>query len=210
MSTQSWLLYLTLVFVATATPGPAVLFITTNSLRYGWQKTISAALGNILGLFLLGLIAITGLGALLMASAAFYSVVKFLGAAYLVYLGIKLLVKPNEADSPVDYRPARSEVSGGRLFWQAFVIAVTNPKAIVFLTALFPQFINTDTLIAQQFTLLIATLMFSSFGFLLLYAILASRAKRWLGNSCNCRRLNRASGSLFIGFGVLLAASANK
>jgi threonine/homoserine/homoserine lactone efflux protein len=73
------------VFIATATPGPAVLFITTNALLYGWRKTAFAALGNIVGLFLLGILAITGLGAILKSSIIVYSFIKFLGAIYLIY-----------------------------------------------------------------------------------------------------------------------------
>jgi len=77
MTAQLWIMYLTFVFAATATPGPAVLFITTNSLLYGWKKTIFAALGNIIGLFCLGVIAITGLGAILKMSALVYSIIKY-------------------------------------------------------------------------------------------------------------------------------------
>ncbi len=65
MTLQAWIMYLTLVFVATSTPGPAVLYITTHSSLYGWRKAVFAALGNILGLFCLGIIAVTGLGAIL-------------------------------------------------------------------------------------------------------------------------------------------------
>lgn len=90
MTIQSWLLYLTFVVIATATPGPAVLFITTHSMMYGWRKTVFAAFGNIVGLFCLGIIAITGLGAVLKTSELVFSVVKYLGAAYLVFLGIKM------------------------------------------------------------------------------------------------------------------------
>lgn len=210
MSIQSWSLYLTLVLIATATPGPAVLFVTTNSLLYGWRKTTFAALGNIFGLFVLGLIAITGLGAILKTSAAVYSVVKFLGAAYLIYLGVKLFFKRDGGMNGQVSRPGRADVSVIRLFLQAFGIAVTNPKAIVFLTALFPQFLNTDGSLLPQFSTLISILMASSFTFLILYSLLACKAKGWLSNSGRNRIVNRISGSIFIGFGILLATSSNK
>ncbi len=209
MSIQSWIFYLTLVFVATATPGPAVLFITTNSIRIGWRKTIYAALGNILGLFFLGLLAITGLGTILTTSATIYGVVKFLGAAYLTYLGVKLLLKTDERDFARPSAPVVTETSNSRLFVQAFGIAVTNPKAVVFLTALFPQFLNTDLTIIPQFSALILTLMSSSFIFLLLYSILASKTKEWVSSSGRNRIINKVSGSLFIGFGLLLATASN-
>lgn len=210
MSIHSWTLYLTLVFIATATPGPAVLFVTTNSLLYGWRKTVFAALGNIFGLFFLGLIAITGLGAILKTSAVIYSVVKFLGATYLVYLGMKLLFNGDNTINGTTSKPVTADISTHKLFLQAFGIAVTNPKAIVFLTALFPQFLNTDSSLLSQFAILILPLMSSSFSFLILYSMLASKAKRWLSNPVRNRIVNKTSGSMFLGFGILLAISSNK
>ena len=90
MTIQSWLMYLMLVIVATSTPGPAVLFIMTNTSLYGWRKATFAALGNITGLFCMGILTVAGLGAILSASEIIFNVVKYFGAAYLIYLGIKL------------------------------------------------------------------------------------------------------------------------
>ncbi len=210
MSIQSWTLYLTLVFIATATPGPAVLFITTNALLYGWRKTAFAALGNIVGLFLLGILAITGLGAILKSSIIVYSFIKFLGAIYLIYLGMKLLFNGNGKIERSTSKPLPKGISTYKLFLQAFGIAVTNPKAIVFLTALLPQFLNTNNALISQFSALILTLMISSFLFLCFYALLAHKAKGWLSNPSRNKIINRVSGSMFVGFGVLLAASSNK
>ena len=78
MAIQSWLIYLTLVFIATATPGPAVLFIVTNSTIYGWKKASYAAIGNIIGLLFLGIIAVTGLGTILKASEVIFNLIKAL------------------------------------------------------------------------------------------------------------------------------------
>jgi len=86
MTIQSWLMYLTLVIVATATPGPAVLFIITNSTLHGWRKAVFAAFGNIFGLFCLGIIAVTGLGTILKTSEIMFNIIKYAGAAYLIYL----------------------------------------------------------------------------------------------------------------------------
>ena len=85
MTIQSWLMYLTLVIVATSTPGPAVLFIVTNSTIHGCRKSVFAALGNIVGLFCLGVIAVTGLGSILKASEIVFDIVKYGGASYLIY-----------------------------------------------------------------------------------------------------------------------------
>ena len=88
MTLQSWLMYLALVFVATSTPGPAVLFIMTNATLHGWRKAVFAALGNIAGLLCLGIIAVTGLGTILNTSEIIFNMIKYMGAAYLIYLEI--------------------------------------------------------------------------------------------------------------------------
>ncbi len=96
------------------------------------------------------------------------------------------------------------------VFFQAFGVAMSNPKAIVFLTALFPQFVNINEALIPQFSVLIATLMIFSFSFLMFYALLAHNVKTWLSKPNRIKAVNRTSGSIFIGFGVLLATSSNK
>lgn len=210
MTTQSWILYLALVLAATASPGPAVLFVVTNSTLHGWKKTTYAALGNIIGLLCLGIIAVSGLGAILKTSVVLFNAVKYAGAAYLVYLGLKLLFKKNPACSMIKEQARPSEVSAKMLFFQALGVALSNPKAILFLTALFPQFVNTSEPIVPQFSLLIALLMFFSFTFLMFYSMIAHKAKIWFFNQGGGAIFNRASGTVFIGFGLLLATSSNK
>lgn len=210
MTIQLWILYLTFVLVATATPGPAVLFITTNSILHGWQKTVYAALGNIAGLLILGIIAITGLGAILKTSAAIYSGVKYLGAAYLICLGFKMFFQGKKDYRALNPTSEPVSISSCKLFLQAFGVAVSNPKAIVFLTALFPQFIDVGAPLIPQFSVLILTLMGFSFSFLLFYSALAHQAKDWLSKPVRQRAVNRTGGTVFIGFGILLATSTNK
>jgi homoserine/homoserine lactone efflux protein len=210
MSIESWIIYLALVTAATATPGPAVLFIITNSLLHGWKKATYAALGNIIGLFCLGIIAITGLGTILNTSVAFFNILKYAGSAYLVYLGLKLIFQKNYSLAPIKDQVISTDRSSQKLFFQAFVVAISNPKAIVFLTALFPQFISVEETLIPQFSILIATLMSFSFFFLMSYALLAQRNKSWLNKFESTKNFNRASGSIFIGFGLLLATSSNK
>jgi homoserine/homoserine lactone efflux protein len=210
MSLHAWLMYLTLVLVATSTPGPAVLFIMTNSTLYGWRKAVFAALGNIVGLLCLGVMAVAGLGALIKTSVIVFDVIKYAGAAYLIYLGLKSIFQRTRLPFNADRPATAMTVPGYRIFVQAFGVAVSNPKAIVFLTALFPQFIILDRALIPQFSQLIATLMLFSFCFLMAYALLAHQAKGWLSNARRLKLFNRASGSIFIGFGVLLATTSNR
>ena len=210
MTIQSWLMYLTLVFIATSTPGPAVLFIMTNSTLHGWRKAAFAALGNIVGLFCLGIIAVTGLGTILKTSEIIFNIVRYAGAAYLIYLGIKLIFQKSFDFTTMKTQINSTDVSAHKIFFQALGVALSNPKAIVFLTALFPQFVNTNEALIPQFSMLIATLMIFSFTFLMSYALLAHKAKAWLTNTSRIKVFNRTSGSIFIGFAVLLATSSNR
>jgi homoserine/homoserine lactone efflux protein len=210
MTLQSWLMYLTLVFIATSTPGPAVLFIMTNSTLHGWRKAVFAALGNIVGLFCLGIIAVTGLGTILKTSEVIFNIVRYAGAAYLVYLGLKLIFQKSFDFTTMKTEIDSTDVSAHKIFFQALGVALSNPKAIVFLTALFPQFVNTNEALIPQFSMLIATLMIFSFTFLMSYALLAHKVKAWLTNTNRIKAFNCTSGSIFVGLGVLLATSSNK
>lgn len=208
MAFQSWLIYLGFVVVATSSPGPAVLFIVTNSTVYGWRKSIFAAIGNVIGLLLLGMLSITGLGTILTNSQSIFAAIKYAGAAYLIYMGIKMILKGNLNFDKDRVIPKRNDSSNLKIFIKAFGVAVSNPKALIFLTALFPQFINLKHPIIPQFSILILVLIISSFTFLMLYALLAHQAKNWLSNSTRNRFLNWIGGTIFIGFGLLLAVSS--
>jgi len=102
---------------ATATPEPADLFIMTTSTLYGWKKALFAALGNIVGLLALGLVAITGLGAMLHASVALFNIVRYIGAAYLVYLGIRLILSKNTTIPVINGQCHTKSISSQKLFF---------------------------------------------------------------------------------------------
>ncbi len=207
MSVHNWLLYLVLVLIATSTPGPAVLFAMTSATLHGLRKAVFAALGNITGLLLMGLAAMTGLGALLSASEQAFDLIRYAGAAYLVYLGARLILQRGVdlTERQGQFNPAVK--SAAKIYLQAIGVALSNPKAIVFLTALFPQFVVVGDPVLPQFVILMGTLMLFSFLFLVFYALLACRAKFWLLKPSRMRLFGRVSGSIFIGFGALLATS---
>jgi threonine/homoserine/homoserine lactone efflux protein len=210
MAIQSWLMYLTLVIVATSTPGPAVLFIMTNSTLHGWRKAVFAAFGNIVGLFCLSIIAVTGLGTILKASEIVFNIIKYAGAAYLIYLGLKIIFQKGTDLDTMKNQLISTDVSSQKLFFQAMGVALSNPKAIIFLTALFPQFININKVLIPQFSMLIATLMLFSFSFLMFYALLAHKVKSVLIKPQRIKLFNRTTGSIFVNLGVLLSVSSNK
>jgi threonine/homoserine/homoserine lactone efflux protein len=204
------MIYLMLVIVATTSPGPAVIFIMSNATLYGWKKTLYIAFGNIIGLLCLGLISVTGLGAVIQASEYIFNIIKYIGAIYLIYLGIKLILQKRFNFNNIQNNIIEKDISSKKVFIQAFIVAISNPKAIVFLAALFPQFINLNKALPIQFAILIGTLMFFSFSFLMIYALLAHKAKNWLNRSNRMSVMNKVSGGIFIGFGALLATSSNK
>jgi threonine/homoserine/homoserine lactone efflux protein len=203
-------MYLVLVIIATSTPGPAVLFIMTSSTLHGWRKATFAALGNIVGLFCMGILTVAGLGVILNTSEIIFNIVKYFGAGYLIYLGIKLFFQKGPDFQAAQSQLIAANVPSIKIFFQAFGVAASNPKAIVFLTALFPQFLNINEPLIPQFFILISTLMTLSFSFLMFYSLLAHKAKTWLAESNRVKFVSRASGAIFMGFGVLLAISSNK
>jgi len=210
MTLDSWIVYLVLVIIATSTPGPAVVFIMANSTLHGWRKAIFAAIGNVAGLLCLGVISVSGLGTILKTSQIIFDIIKYSGAAYLIYLGFKMIFQKNYKFDIIKDKLNINNISSQMLFFKAFGVAISNPKAIIFLTALFPQFINTNKFLIPQFIILITVLALFSFTFLMTYALLAYQAKTWLTKPNRITIINRTGGSIFIGFGVLLAISTNK
>lgn len=210
MTLESWLMYVALALVATATPGPAVLLIMTNASLYGFQKAVFCALGNVSGLLFLSIVTVSGLGILLISSVYLFTLVKYAGAAYLIYLGVRMFLSSSTGFHKDAAGCADPGMSPVKLFFQAFGVAVSNPKAIVFLTALFPQFLSIERPLFFQFTILISTLMALSFCFLTTYAFAAHKTKRWLKNNRRLALVNKGSGTLFVGLGILLATASNK
>lgn len=208
MILQTWLLYLGFVLVATATPGPAVLYIVTSSASHGWKKASLAALGNVAGLLVLGILAVAGLGAVVKTSALLYGLIKYCGAAYLIYLGIKMLSSGRKSlEKPQKSLGGNRGFHPRQTFCQAMGVALSNPKAILFLTALFPQFLDLGRPLFPQFLILIVTLMFFSFFFLMLYAIFTHKAKLWCMGEGRARFFTSLSGIIFILFGFFLATA---
>lgn len=203
MELSRWLLFIAVAVAAVASPGPAILLAISNSVRFGLSKVFLSSLGNISGLFLLSVAAIFGLGAILKTSTNLFLIVKLIGAAYLIYLGIKQWrSKANFFDEATLQSKFVKNKSSKRHYLEGFFIAMTNPKAILFFTALFPQFLNTQESLSIQFFIMTLTLMAMSFLALMTYGLLASKAKRWFAEGERTKWFNRVLGSVFISIGV--------
>lgn len=199
-------LYLLFLFMATATvfsPGPGVVMTLTNALRYGVKGTFGGILGIAFGALVVAAISATSLGVLLATSALAFTVLKLLGAAYLVYLGVRQWRAP-----PFRFTEQTAhEASFGRRFLEGLSLQLTNPKAIFFFLAVFPQFIDPAHSYATQFTALVLTYSALVVTIHSGYAFFARRAKGWLTSERGGRTVNKSSGAAFVFFGAVLATA---
>jgi threonine/homoserine/homoserine lactone efflux protein len=178
-------------------PGPAVLYIVAQSAEHGRLAGIVSVAGVHLGTLVHVAAAAVGLSALIVSSAVAFSVVKFAGAAYLVYLGIHRLL----TREPAELEPRDRPLSG--LFAHGVVVNVLNPKTALFFLAFLPQFVDPERTVWTQVVIL--GLTFVGLGFLSdgLYALAAGTLGRWL--RARRQMLRYASGSVFVGLGVSAA-----
>jgi homoserine/homoserine lactone efflux protein len=205
MSPNALLAYALIAWLAAATPGPAVLLALRNGATHGFRAGLFSTLGNMLGLVLLAGASILGLGVILHTVPGLFSLVKWAGAAYLMYLGLRMLsarggFNPNTESAP-DARPAGDAEMLRLGLW----VSLTNPKAILFFGALFPQFIDTSQSLLPQFLLLMSLSLCASSSCLLTYVWLAHRARRWLTRPRAAIWMNRTTGSVFMLFSLALA-----
>lgn len=212
MELDSWMLFASIALMATLTPGPAILLVSTHSVSFGTRQSVPTMLGNISGLFIMALLSVMGLSAIILHSAPVFAAVKFAGAAYLIYLGVRLW-RNGMFDSSVQTAEGMSVCQrprAAKLYTQGVFVALSNPKAIAFCTALFPQFIQTDKPMLQQFSILIVTFMFLSFICLFGYATVAEGTKNRSKKIGFPRVFNKLFGTAFIGSGILLATASQK
>ena len=205
MTLDLWLVYLLAAIGLSLTPGPNGLLSLTHGVRFGVARTVFTVLGGVSGFMVLVAASLAGLGALLAASEAAFNVAKWIGAAYLVYLGVRLWrAPPPKVSAPQAAAPAE-EAGVIRLFLQGFLVAVSNPKALIFFAAFLPQFMVPGASYWLQLAVLGGTFALVEFCFELLLAGTAQKIAPWLTR--HGRWFNRITGSCFIGIGGLLATA---
>lgn len=201
-------LFIPAAFILIVTPGPVVMYVITRSVEQGRSAGFASVLGAEIGNFLLVVAAALGLSAILLSSALAFDIVKYLGAAYLIYLGIRKLRSSDDlAEQSIKRDPLR------RIFWQSLVVAILNPKTALFFFAFLPQFIDSSRgnvpaqmLFLGMIMVIMATITDS------LYALAAGTAGKWLRGSKRYLRFQRyVSGTVYIGLGLTAAfASSSK
>jgi homoserine/homoserine lactone efflux protein len=185
-------------------PGPAVLTILAQALRHGRGRSVWSIAGIIAGNTFYFVLSATSLGALLLASYELFFAIKWLGAAYLLWLGFRTFLDKSSVLT-VGQAPAAAKGPPLRLFGQAFVVQVANPKALLFFTALLPQFVAPAAPIAPQMAVLALVSVTIEFAVLFCYASLAAEATRLAFRPRFARLANRVAGTFLIGAGIGLA-----
>jgi len=197
MTLETWLAFALASLIAVMIPGPVVVFILGRSLSGGWRAALPTVGGVALGDAVALVASLAGLGALLAASAAAFTIAKWLGAAYLVWLGVKLWRAP-VGDAVA--LPARNA------FRDAFLVTLLNPKSIAFFVAFVPQFLDPDRAFLPQAALVLVT--FVGLGALnaLSYALLAGKLSDAVRRPPVRRAFNRLGGGMLMGAGIATAA----
>ena len=199
---QVWAAFVFAAAIVLVVPGPTILLVISQAISHGRKAVMPLVAGVTLGDFTAMTLSLLGLGAVLSASAAFFSVLKWIGAAYLLYLGIKLW-QSNPEKNAVCFPAARS--SNRSLFKSAFFVTALNPKSIAFFVAFLPQFVGSQSDTLPQFFLLGATFLFLATLNATLYALFAGQLRDKLQNSKVRRWLDRGGGSALICAGLFTA-----
>jgi threonine/homoserine/homoserine lactone efflux protein len=191
------------------TPGPAVLYIVARSVEQGRIAGLASAFGITTGTLVHVLAAALGLSALLASSALAFGLVKFAGAAYLIYIGVRRILE--RTDSPAAKAELLPRRSLGRLYRDGFVVNLLNPKTALFFLAFLPQFVDSSRG-AVAFQIVFLGLLFTAMGLTSdgLYALVAGSAGRWVKRNGRYLRWERyVTGSVFIGLGLTAALAGN-
>ncbi|MES2936770.1 MAG: LysE family transporter [Pseudomonadota bacterium] len=206
MTLSTYLLYLAAVVLLIVTPGPTTLMTVTNAVNHGPARALASVGGALVAS--LGIMALSalGLGAVLAASQAAFTVLKIAGAIYLVWLGIRTF-----RSSTLFQVDAQAAAAGSRsLFAQGLLVGASNPKALLFFGALFPQFINPAAPVLPQFVLLALTFVAGDALLLTVWAFGIGRFAPWLRQTRTVRWINRVCGGLFALMGGALLLSSRR
>lgn len=203
MNWDTYAIFAVTTLAVCLTPGPAALLVVAQGISNGFRRSYWAIAGIALGNAAYFALSATGIAALIMASNALFSAIKWIGVAYLFYLGFAALRSKSSALTVT--ADGAHAVHGPRAFWQALVVELSNPKALLYFVALLPQFINPAKPLGLQllvFGLTCLGLDIVAYG---LYAWLGSKARRFSANAAFVRNSNRVSGSLLVAVGVMMA-----
>lgn len=202
MTIETWLAFTSATIVLLLIPGPTILLVVSYALGQGWRTALPVAIGVALGDFTAVTLSLFGVGALLQTSATLFTALKWVGAAYLIYLGIKLF----RAGGTLNATPRTQATPPLKMMAHAWIVTALNPKGITFFIAFVPQFINPLASFVEQALIFEATFLVLAFCNALGYALVASQARGLFASPRAIRIFNRTGGSLLMGAGVAAVA----
>ncbi|MBU2962658.1 LysE family translocator [Citreicella sp. C3M06] len=201
MPLDTWLTFLAASTLLLLIPGPTVLLVLSYALSKGRSVAVASALGVALGDFTAMTLSLAGLGALVLASATLFTALKWIGAVYLIWLGLKLI---RSAPTHGLTLP-RADINARGVFGHAAAVTALNPKSIAFFIAFVPQFIDPTSPILPQFAILVASFVSLAGLNALAYALAADRLRRLIRQDRVLAWLTRAGGGALIAMGLLTA-----
>jgi len=202
MTFATWLTFLAASGILVLIPGPTVLLVVSYALGQGWRTALPMAIGVALGDFTAMTLSMLGLGALLAASGTVFTMLKWIGAAYLVWLGIKLW----RAGGALEAKPRSDATPPLRMLGHAWLVTALNPKSLTFFIAFLPQFLDRNGDFLTQMLVFETTFLVLAFVNAITYALVASRARSLMRNPRAVGIVNRVGGSLLIGAGIAAVA----
>lgn len=203
MSWETYLIFVVTTAVVCLTPGPAALLVVAQGISNGFRRSYWGIAGIALANSIYFALSATGVAALIVASGTLFSIIKWVGVAYLFYLGMSAMLSKSSALTVTsDSRPT---VSGVRAFWQAVVVELSNPKALLYFVALLPQFVDPTKPVALQMLVFGATCVGLDVAAYSLYAWLGSKTQRFTANERFVKTSNRTSGGLLMVAGAMMA-----
>lgn len=198
MTFETWIAFVAASAVLLVIPGPTILLVVSYALGRGWKVAAPVAVGVALGDLTAMTLSMLGVGALLASSALLFTAVKWIGAGYLVWLGVKLW----RAGATLEAEARTEPVAARRMLAHAWLVTTLNPKSIVFFVAFLPQFLDPARPFWPQMAIFEATFVLLAFANAFGYALLAARARRLARNPRAIRLVNRAGGTALIAAGV--------
>ncbi len=205
MTIETWLAFALASTVVLLIPGPTVLLVCAYALGAGRRTALWTVSGVALGDLVAMTAAVTGLGALLAASATLFTALKIVGGIYLIWLGVKLW---RSSAGLGELKGKHAAAGGPRIAGHAFAVTATNPKGIVFFIAFTPQFVDPAAALTPQLTIMVATFVILATVNAGAYALAAGTLREKLRQPRLLRALNRGGGAALIGMGALTAASS--
>ena len=202
MTLETWAAFAAATAVLLVIPGPTILLVISYALGQGWRTAFPMAVGVALGDFTAMTLSMLGVGALLATSATIFTILKWISAAYLIYLGIKLF----RAGGSLNAEPRKDATSAWKMLGHAWLVTALNPKGITFFVAFLPQFLDPKADFWTQMLIFEATFIGLAFANALGYALIASHARSVVSNPRAIGLFNKAGGTLLVGAGIATVA----